>query len=206
MKRSFFLDLAASGLRMPIGTDLILHEKPDAKEIVVDGGRLGAVVVEAARRYRTPLGVPLMDLTVEKSALQELIGKGGGQADHFDRHTLAEALEIIRGRSGTGLETIRWRANRDAIRHVAATSDLVPVGMSIGPFSLMTKLLADPITPVFLAGTGVTGAEDAEVRAVELGLEVAMELISRSIRGQVEAGARAVLVCEPAANQVYFSP
>ena len=39
--RSYLLDLAKRGLRMPIGTDLVLHEHSDAKAIATDGPRLG---------------------------------------------------------------------------------------------------------------------------------------------------------------------
>ncbi|MBM3496789.1 MAG: hypothetical protein FJX72_21080, partial [Armatimonadetes bacterium] len=60
MDRQFILDLAASHLRMPIGADLVLREKPDNAAIVFDGPALGAVVAEAARRYRTPLAIPLI--------------------------------------------------------------------------------------------------------------------------------------------------
>lgn len=41
--RQYYLGLAHSGLRMPIGTDLVLHEHADAGEIVLDGHRLGQV-------------------------------------------------------------------------------------------------------------------------------------------------------------------
>jgi len=37
MNRDYFLDLAESGLRMPIGTDLLLHENADAEAIRTDG-------------------------------------------------------------------------------------------------------------------------------------------------------------------------
>jgi len=57
----------------------------------------------------------------------------------------------------------RQRAHFDAIRYIARETDLVAVGMCIGPFSLMTKLLADPITAIAMAGVGVTAAEDAGV-------------------------------------------
>jgi hypothetical protein len=40
MKKEFYLDLAAAGLRMPVGTDLILRENPDADQILEDGTRL----------------------------------------------------------------------------------------------------------------------------------------------------------------------
>lgn len=65
MPREFYLSLAERGLRMPIGTDLVLHEKDDVPGILVDGYRLGQVVEEAARRYRTPLAVPHMDLMIK---------------------------------------------------------------------------------------------------------------------------------------------
>jgi hypothetical protein len=74
MKRSFYLDLAAAGQRMPIGTHLVLHEHPDAQEIVTDGEKLGRVLEETARRFHTPLAVPLMNLTLEKSALLTAAG------------------------------------------------------------------------------------------------------------------------------------
>ena len=58
MDRRYYLSLAHSGLRMPIGTDLLLHEHADAAEIVLDGRRLCQVTEEAAvgtgRRWRCP--------------------------------------------------------------------------------------------------------------------------------------------------------
>ena len=60
MDRRFYLDLAASGLRMPIGTHLVLHEHDDPEGIVLDGRRLGAVLRETALRYGSPLAVPLI--------------------------------------------------------------------------------------------------------------------------------------------------
>jgi hypothetical protein len=38
------------------------------------------------------------------------------------------------------------------VRYIAERTDLLPVRMLIGPFSLMTKFLADPISPVAMAG------------------------------------------------------
>ena len=74
MNRQFYLDLAASGLSMPIGTHLVLHEHPDYAAIVQDGARLGRVVEESAHRFRMPLAFPLMDLKLEKEAL--LLARG----------------------------------------------------------------------------------------------------------------------------------
>lgn len=42
MSSSIFLDLASRGLRMPIGTDLILNESPDPEGCKLDGGPVGA--------------------------------------------------------------------------------------------------------------------------------------------------------------------
>lgn len=199
MQRSFYLDLAAAGVRMPIGTHLILHEQSDPETIVSDGRRLGGVIVQAARRFETPLAFPLMDLTLEKEALALAFGvpPEATEAFHFDQAPEGEPEFKL---------TARMRATAEAIAHVADQPGLVPVGMSIGPFSLMTKLVSDPITPVYLAGSGLDGGEDPEVAMVERVLELGTRLILQSITAQIEAGARAVIVCEPAANLVYFSP
>jgi uroporphyrinogen-III decarboxylase len=78
--------------------------------------------------------------------------------------------------------------------------------MVIGPFSLTTKLLADPITPIALALSGVSAEDDAGVAAVKLCRRMAQAAVERSVRAQIAAGAKAILVCEPAANIVYLSP
>jgi uroporphyrinogen-III decarboxylase len=98
------------------------------------------------------------------------------------------------------------RARAGAISYVAGTKDLIPVGMTIGPFSFMTKLLADPISAVFMLGSGMTAEEEPEVGAVERLLDMCVEVILASMKSQVEAGAKAILVAEPAANLVYLSP
>jgi len=98
------------------------------------------------------------------------------------------------------------QANIEAVRYIAEETKLVPVGMSIGPFSLMTKLLGDPITPVYLAGSGVSGQDEPEVRTVEMLLELAMAVIRRYMEAQIQAGARVFFIAEPAANKVYISP
>lgn len=199
MHRKFYLDLAAAGLRMPIGTDLVLRQHTDSENLLLDGARLGGVVAEAARRFNLPLGVPLMDLTLEKAALVAAHGVSAAEAGAFHFHeTPAEMRPVA--------PTPRMLATCDAIRYVAATTDLLPVGMGIGPFSLATKLVADPITPVFLAGTGATAEDDIEVRRLERVLELAEGIVRQYLTAQIEAGAKAIILCEPAANQVYFSP
>jgi len=208
MSREFFLELARSGLRFPIGADLVLKEYADHEDILRDGVRLGQVVAEAAKRFRTPLAMPVMDLMLEKAMLLRALGgisEGDIPAWHFSACPTEEEISRIRkGLAGAFDE--RLRANVEAVRYVARRTKLIPVGMSIGPFSLMTKLLADPITPVYVAGMGVTGEEDPDVRTVETLMELAVEVIGRSIDAQVEAGAKVFFIAEPAANKVYVSP
>lgn len=199
MERKFYLELAAAGLRMPIGTHLVLGKYPDPTRLVLDGARLGAVVAETAGRFDTPLAVPLMDLKLEKEAWMEALGIAAAEIDSFHFSTPPEAAPEFR-------PTPRMEATCAAIAHVASQPELVPMGMGIGPFSLMTKLVADPITPVFLAGSGLTADEEPEIALIEHTLEAATRIILDYLGTQIDAGARAIIVCEPAANLVYFSP
>jgi uroporphyrinogen-III decarboxylase len=208
MDRSFYFDLARRGLRMPIGADLLLHENPagEVEAIRRDGERLGRVVADAAKRYRTPLAIPLMDLTREKAALLESLDMvGEAESFHFVAVPDARSLEHFERSISRGMpEALRPQV--DAVRFIAQQTDLVPVGMTIGPFSLLTKLLGDPITPVYLAGAGATAADEPEVRLLDELLELATRLVCRAAQLQIEAGAKLLVVAEPAANKVYFSP
>ncbi|MGA2500461.1 MAG: uroporphyrinogen decarboxylase family protein [Tepidisphaeraceae bacterium] len=208
MSRQYYHDLARRNLRMPIGTDLVLREKPDQGAILLDGERLGDVLIESARRYDTPLAIHLMDLMIEKAELLAALGIPAEQAEIYQ--FTAPPADDAPARLKTSLEakiTPRLSANVRAVARVAsAAPDLVPVGMSIGPFSLMSKLLLDPITPVFMAGSGATAADDPEIHTVEQTLELAIATILHAINLQIDAGARAILVAEPAANKAYFSP
>lgn len=208
MERRFYLELAQSGLRMPIGTDLVLHEKEDVPGILVDGYRLGQVVEEAARRYRTPLAVPHMDLMIEKTAMLELLDIPARQIPtyHFSEPPSAEMVETVRRKLYEVPLHVRIRAQADSVAYIAQNTDLVPIGMTIGPFSLMTKLIADPIAPIYLAGMGITAEEEPEVRMVEITLDLSTMVILRSMEAQIAAGARAIFIAEPAANKVYISP
>lgn len=199
MDRQYYLDLAASGLKMPIGTHLVLHEHADHAMIPLDGRRLGQVVAEAAARYRIPMALPLMDLKLEKEALLLARGIPASQVEafHFDAVPDGDtAIPLTRA----------MEAVCESISFVRSETDLLPVGMGIGPFSLMTKLISDPITPVFLAGEGTTADEDEEVALLERLLELSSLVIRTYLGAQIEAGAKAIILCEPAANLVYFSP
>jgi uroporphyrinogen-III decarboxylase len=207
MTREYYLALAAQGLRMPIGTDLVLHEKSDPKAIVQDGARLGQVVLEAADRFHTPLAFALMDLMLEKAALLGMLGiTESADTYHFSSCPTEAQQTQFQAQMQAPLPP-RMQASCDALRHVVkAGPKYLPIGMSIGPVSLMTKLLADPITPIYIAGTGTTAVEDDEVRMLECVLEMATSMVLRSVTAQIQAGAKAICIAEPTANLAFFSP
>ncbi len=207
MERQYYLDLAAQGLRMPVGADLVLREKADAADILLDGVRLGQVIEEAARQYRTPLAFPLMDLSIEKAAIAAILGipEKDAATFHLNEAPGEDVFEKV-AEATKGPRIPRMQATQEAVAYIAEKADLLPIGMSIGPFSLMTKLLADPITPIYLSGMGLTAEEEPEIGMVEAALKLAETVIDWSLRGQAEAGAKAVFICEPAANVAYFSP
>ena len=204
---SIFLDLAGQGLRMPIATDLILHESPDPEGCKHDAVCLGQVVERAARRYNTPLAFPLMDLSLEKADLLEFLGVPPAQAERFhfeEPPSLKTVTSVVQGAARPF--SPRIRASLGAVRYIAGRDGLVPVGMMIGPFSLTTKLVSDPITPVAMAGSGATAEEDQSVCLMERCAALAEATAMRSAEAQIASGARAIIVCEPAANTVYLSP
>ncbi|MDD4153388.1 MAG: uroporphyrinogen decarboxylase family protein [bacterium] len=207
MDRQYYLDLAAKGLCMPIGADLILHEHEDAEAILLDGERLGEILKETAYHFSTPLAFPHMNLELEKEILLKMIGVASEEMTGFRFATAPDSnmFALVKEKLGE-LFLPAMQAQIEALRYVAARRELLPVGMSIGPFSLMTKLVADPIIPVCMAGRGVTSDEDAEIRLVEKALDLGLLIILHNIRMQIEAGAKALFIAEPAANKVYFSP
>jgi len=207
MNRQFYLDLAAAGLRMPIGTDLILHAESKPEEVRNDGAALGRVVERAARRWHTPLAVPLMDLRLEKIDLLALTGISAQEAEgyHFtapmDEDTLTKlcGAQTVGGCPGSC-------ARDEALRYVATKEDLVPVGMTIGPFSLTTRLLADPITVTALAGMGISWEDSEDVQLLWQCVRISEAAVLRSIRSQIAHGARAMMICEPTACTAFISP
>jgi uroporphyrinogen-III decarboxylase len=207
VNRSYYLELAAKGLRFPIGTHLTLHEKPDHAAILMDGARLGDVIAESAKSWGCPMAIPLMDLTLEKDALLSILQVPAEEREkyHFSQipdPTLIAAVETA------PFMTPRMEATCAAIGRIADhyAKELVPVGMGIGPFSFTTKLLSDPITPVFMAGSGMTGEDDDDIALLECATDLSLKLILRYLTEQCRAGAKAIILCEPAANLVYFSP
>jgi len=202
-----FRTLAASGLRTPIGTDLVLHERPDPEAVRLDGRRLAAVVREAAERYRTPLALPLMDLRLEKADLVHRLRPDAAAVDTFHFEATPSGADLDRARETDGAPFLAGHlASFEAIAEIAARPGLTPFGIAIGPFSLMTKLLADPIAAVALAGRGVLAEDEPLVATAERSLLLAELAVHRSLGAQAEAGAAAVIVCEPAASALFISP
>lgn len=208
MAREFFLSLAAQQLRMPIGVDLVLHRHADHEAIVLDGERLGRVIAEAAEAFGVPVALPLMDLRLEKATLLRGLGVAADDVERFhfsSAPTPAAVAECERSLASLP-PTPRMAAQLGALRHIVEHTRLFPVGMTIGPYSLASKLLADPITPVYLAGSGVTAEEEPDVAALVAAMRLAQVTVEQSIRQQLRAGAKAIFIAEPAANLVFFSP
>jgi uroporphyrinogen-III decarboxylase len=162
-------------------------------------------VREAAERYRTSLAIPLMDLRLEKADLVRRLRPDVAAVDTFHFEAPPSEADLVRTPDAAPFEPAQ-RAQLDAIAEVAAGSGLTPLGMAIGPFSLMTKLLSDPIAAVALAGRGVPAEDEPLVAMAERALILAEWTVERSLRAQVEAGAAAVIVCEPAASALFVSP
>jgi len=202
-----FLDLARQGRHFPIATDLVLRESPQGEEALRDGEALGQVMRAAADRYRSPLALPVMDLQTEKT---ELLSNwfGVSEADCPAHHLDAVPSDTVRDEVAKGDRPLspRLRANAEAIRHVTNAGDKVPCGMTIGPFSLATKMLASPIEPAYLVGMGMDADDEEEVALLLRALELASLVIERSLAAQIEAGAKVVFIAEPAANLAYISP
>jgi hypothetical protein len=207
MDRKFYLDLAAQGLRMPIGADLVLHEEPDPEQARNGGATLGRVIERTARRWQTPLAVPLMDLRLEKIDLLARVGIAAKDAEsyHFSAPLDDAALDALCGEQETPF-CPGSVARDEALRYISAISDLLPIGMAIGPFSLTTRLMADPITAAAMAGSGMEPEDCDDVRLLWQCLQVAQAAVLRSVRSQMAHGARAVMICEPAACTAFLSP
>lgn len=192
---------------MPIGADLVLHEEPHPEDARHDGAALGRVIEKAARRWATPLAIPLMDLRLEKI---DLLARAGIAASAAEAHQYTAALDeytIDSLCNGKDHPLCPGSVARDqALAYIASLPDLVPIGMAIGPFSLATRLMADPITAVAMAGRGIAPEDSSEIRLLGQCLRAAEAAVQRSIRSQIEHGARAIMICEPAACTAFISP
>jgi len=209
MERNFYIDLAKKGLRMPIGVDLVLKTKKDHLNILTDGKRLGEVMEEACRIFNTPLAFSLMDLSVEKDWILNILKIPNDKRDtfHFEYPFEEEKLNfILESLKRKDSITPRMNANLEALRYISKKSSLLPVGMVIGPFSLTTKLLKDPIVSVYLAGDGFKADDTVEIKMLKDTLKISIQTVISSVEMQCEANAKAIIICEPAANTTFFSP
>ena len=207
MDRSYYLQMAKAGVRMVLATDMVLKEKDNHEALLNDGDELGKIILESANRYDLPLALPFMDLSLEKEWLLTLLGieKSKIEKFHFEDDLDESIIQKVREKLEV-ITTSRIEATCNALAYVAKNSDRLAVGMCIGPFSLMTKLISEPISPVFLSAMGGTAEDDASIKNVEIVLQLAELIITKYIQKQAAAGAKAICVCEPAANQVYISP
>jgi uroporphyrinogen-III decarboxylase len=203
---TLFLDLARRGLRVPMATDLYLHDQTDPEAARRDGGRMAALMARAAADWGSPLAMPLMDLRLEKADLLARRGMDEEQADRFQfEGPLDAAAREALGRGGAA-DSAGSQARAEAIRVTAGEGRLVPVGMVIGPFSLTTKLMKDPITPAAMLASGVGPDEEPQVRLLLELLALSLECVTAAVARQLDSGARAMLVCEPTANTAFLSP
>lgn len=207
MDRNYYLQMAKGATRMVLATDMVLKEKANHEELLNDGDELGKIILESANRYDLPLALPFMDLSLEKEWLLILLSieKSKIGKYHFDENLDESIIQKVK-KGLTKISTTRIDATCNALTYVAKNSNKLAVGMCIGPFSLMTKLISEPISPVFLAAMGETAEYDASIKKVVIILQLAELIITKYIQKQAAAGAKAICVCEPAANKIYISP
>jgi hypothetical protein len=207
MIRQFYLDLAARGLRMPIGADLVMHEESEPEKVRSDGLALGRVIERTARRWGTPLAIPRMDLRLEKTDLLAMAGVSATEAEafHFTSPLDETVLATLCGEQTAAL-CAGSIARDQALAYIGTQPDLVSVGMAIGPFSLTTRLMADPITATALSGSGIEAEDSDEVKLLWQCLRVSEAAVLRSMRSQIRHGAKAIMICEPTACSAFISP
>jgi uroporphyrinogen-III decarboxylase len=192
---------------MPIGADLTMHEESEPEKVRTDGAALGRVIERTARHWKTPLAVPLMDLRLEKTDLLALAGVPAESAETYQFKAPLSEAELI---ALCGEQTVPFCAGScardEALAYIRTKPDLVAVGMAIGPFSLTTRLLVDPITATAMAGSGVEAEDSDEVKLLWQSLRVAEAAVLRSVQSQIQHGAQAIMICEPAACIAFISP
>ena len=207
MDNNFYIDLARAGRCLPIATHLVLHEKKNPEAVLLNGTLMAAVMQEAAERFNNPMALSLMDLTLEKDILLRTMGVPADKTEAFHFVELPDPECCAKVTTDVDVLTLpRIKANCEALSILRDRGNVIPIGMSIGPFSLLTKLVKDPITAIYMAGTGATPEDDDDVAMIHTILKLAETIIHASCAAQIKAGARAIFLCEPAANLVYFSP
>lgn len=194
-------------MRIPIGIDLVLNEEREPEQVRLNGPELGRIIQRAARRWNSPLAIPLMDLRLEKMDLLSAVGIPITEAERFHFAAPLEEAALSAACSERATDRCLWsRARDEALAYIASQTDLIPIGMTIGPFSLATRLMADPITVTAMAGAGLEPQHSDEVRLWWQCLRMSEAAVARSLRSQIAHGARAFLICEPAAGTAFISP
>lgn len=208
MSRDLYLKLAEEGFAMPLAVDLYVHQLSSPEAIDRDPAEMARVMMAAAQDLNTPLAIAPMDLRVEKDALGRLLGVEEAELEkfHLSEPLPADKFKELCDYFDSGKMSRRMQVLCDALTIVSNESDLRPVGMSIGPLSLLTKIIADPITAIYMIGQGVEPEDDEEVELALQVLDLGRRLVKAYVRAQVRAGAREMIICEPAANTAYISP
>ena len=206
MGKEYFIDIARKGSRMIFGADLVIKSNKDYQKILNNGEKLGQCIIESTQKYSSPLALPYMDLKLEKEFLLNILDIPSEMVEKFQFENNISDTIIDKVKAKINTSTPRIEATCAAIKYVQENSDFLPVGMCIGPFSLYTKLLKDPITPVFLSSMGITSQDEPGIKDMQILLELTTLIIKQSISYQIEAGAKAICVCEPAANTVFITP
>lgn len=136
MTREFYLELAARGLRMPIGTDLVLGEEHEPEKVRNDGPSLARVIERAAQRWGTPLAFPLMDLRLEKiDMLLTLSGLAPVDADKFHFSSpLEESLLVKICGGSTSPMCAGSLARNEALAYISPKEHLVRLVWRLGRF------------------------------------------------------------------------
>lgn len=207
MNREFYINLAKNGLKMPYGLDLELHKEKDPEQIKLDGNRLGPIIERTALKYNTPLAIPLMDLKIEQQAIFLFLGINPEEVDKY-HFTKAPEDFVFQNflKNINNFYTPRMQATCDALKYISNNTNLLCIAKCIGPFSLMTILIHDPITSVYMYGMGMNENDDPSILLLTRVFEMATKFLIHYINEQIKAGAKAILICEPAANKVYISP
>ena len=207
MSKNKYLQMAKAGARMVLATDMVLKEKANHEDLLNDGTELGKIIIESANRYDLPLAFPFMDLSLEKEWLLTLLDTEKTKIEqfHFGESLDESIIERVKEKIDI-ITTPRIEATCNALAYVEKHTDKLTVGMCIGPFSLMTKLVSEPILPIFLAAMGANASDEVSIKNVEIILQLAEIIIKKYIQKQAAAGAKAICICEPAANKIYISP
>ena len=150
----------------PVGTDLIMHEEPAPEKIRNDGAALGRVIEKSRSMLAHSVGGSADgpapgDMT---SAGSRRSARGPGRHVSLSAAPLDDAALRRLTSEQPGTICAGSTARNRALAYVHTVPDLVAVGMAIGPFSLATRLMADPISAGAMAGSGVEESESDEVR------------------------------------------